>query len=209
MSSRENIERWVAELNEDGMCDISDNQVAALIRDYNSMAVQLANAESKCRELAAENGSYSMSAGQADQRMSESRAVRSALGFQEDADDVSPSDLVEKIQSLITEQEMMRSAHTQPLGPIMDLAIDAFNSAEMPETGMLNAFFIMRDSIIVKTPAYDAYLAEVRAQESKRVYESILDNPAVTDMESLVDWLEQYANDSVAFAAQFRKGAAL
>lgn len=52
MTSRENIERWVAELNEDGMCYISDNQVAALIRDYNSMAVQLANAESKCRELA-------------------------------------------------------------------------------------------------------------------------------------------------------------
>lgn len=55
MVSRENIERWVAELDEDGMCDISDNQVAALIRGYNSMAVQLANAESKCRELAAEN----------------------------------------------------------------------------------------------------------------------------------------------------------
>ncbi|MDA4840601.1 hypothetical protein [Enterobacter hormaechei] len=54
--------------------------------------------------------------------------------------------------------------------------------------------------------ATDAFLAEVRAQESKRVYESILDNPAVTDMESLVDWLEQNANDSVAFAAQLRKG---
>ena len=57
-----------------------------------------------------------------------------------------------------------------------------------------------------ETPATDAFLAEVRAQESKRVYESILDNPAVTDMESLVDWLEQNANDSVAFAAQLRKG---
>ncbi|HCC4463058.1 TPA: hypothetical protein M5K54_003720 [Citrobacter freundii] len=58
----------------------------------------------------------------------------------------------------------------------------------------------------IQTPATDAFLAEVRAQESKRVYESILDNPAVTDMESLVDWLEQNANDSVAFAAQLRKG---
>lgn len=58
----------------------------------------------------------------------------------------------------------------------------------------------------IETPATDAFLAEVRAQESKRVYESILDNPAVTDMESLVDWLEQNANDSVAFAAQLRKG---
>ena len=61
----------------------------------------------------------------------------------------------------------------------------------------------------INTQATDAFLAEVRAQESKRVYESILDNPAVTDMASLVDWLEQNANDSVAFAAQLRKGAAL
>ncbi|WP_454730531.1 hypothetical protein [Citrobacter freundii] len=58
----------------------------------------------------------------------------------------------------------------------------------------------------IKTPATDAFLAEVRAQESKRVYESILDNPAVTDMGSLVDWLEQNANDSIAFAALLRKG---
>lgn len=60
--------------------------------------------------------------------------------------------------------------------------------------------------VLSETPATEAVLAEVRAQESKRVYESILDNPAVTDMESLVDWLEQNANDSVAFAAQLRKG---
>lgn len=59
---------------------------------------------------------------------------------------------------------------------------------------------------VLQIPAYQAFLAEVRAQESKRVYETILDNPAVTDMESLVDWLEQNANDSVAFAAQLRKG---
>lgn len=64
----------------------------------------------------------------------------------------------------------------------------------------------MEEFDTIKTPATDAFLAEVRAQESKRVYESILDNPAVTDMESLVDWLEQNANDSVAFAAQLRKG---
>lgn len=137
------------------------NQLAEINAQH---VTTIAALEAKCAALAAENGRYSMSAGQADQRMSESRAVRSALGFQEDADDVSPSDLVEKIQSLITEQEILRSAHPQPLGPIMDLAIDAFNSAEMPETGMLNAFFILRDSIIVKTPTTESFLAEVRAQ---------------------------------------------
>ena len=61
----------------------------------------------------------------------------------------------------------------------------------------------------IKTPATDAFLAEVRAQESERIYESILDNPSVTDMGSLVVWIEQNANDSVAFAAQLRKGDAL
>ncbi|MEI7195010.1 hypothetical protein WCT81_04595 [Pectobacterium versatile] len=40
---------------------------------------------------------YSMSAGEADQRMNESRYVREALGFKADADDVSPRDLVEAI----------------------------------------------------------------------------------------------------------------
>ncbi|WP_368300903.1 hypothetical protein [Kluyvera sichuanensis] len=60
---------------------------------------------------------------------------------------------------------------------------------------------------MVETPATDAYLAEVRAAEAKHVYDSILDNPAVTDMESLVDWLEQNSKDSVSFAAQLRQGA--
>lgn len=65
---------------------------------------------------------------------------------------------------------------------------------------------MIRSLAVMQIPAYQAFLAEVLAQESKRVYETILDNPAVTDMESLVDWLEQNANDSVAFAAQLRKG---
>lgn len=64
------------------------------------------------------------------------------------------------------------------------------------------------DALAPETPATDAYLAEVRAQESKRVYESIMDNPSVTDMESLVDLLEQNANDSLAYAAQLRQEAA-
>jgi hypothetical protein len=45
-------------------------------------------------------------------------------------------------------------------------ALDAYEKYqdEVPETGMLNAFFILRDSIRVDTPATDAFLAEVRAQ---------------------------------------------
>ena len=43
---------------------------------------------------------YSMSAGQADQRKSESIAVRMALGFDADAEDVAPVDLCECIEAL-------------------------------------------------------------------------------------------------------------
>ncbi|MBV7404504.1 hypothetical protein [Enterobacter sp. ENT03] len=57
---------------------------------------------------------------------------------------------------------------------------------------------------VMLLPATARFLAEQRAQEAKRIYESILDNPAVVDMESLVDWLEQHAGDAKAFAAQLR-----
>lgn len=187
-------------------CDVVESDEGDMV-DYEDYAAL----EARCAALAAENGRYSMSAGQADQRMSESRAVRSALGFQEDADDVSPSDLVEKIQSLITEQEILRSAHPQPLGPIMDLAIDAFNSAEMPETGMLNAFFILRDSIIVKTPATESFLAEVRASELESlagVAETMMvkfANQGVSDIPESKGW-EMIFRQASQRAAQLRKG---
>lgn len=93
------------------------------------------------------------------------------------------------------ECDAIRSAHPQPLGPVMDAAIDAFNAEEMPETGMLNAYFILRDSITVKTTQVDAFLAEVRA--------------------SGVEMFGQYHNfseklfiqkEAQKFAAQLRKG---
>ncbi|HDU3501615.1 TPA: hypothetical protein QIW77_002971 [Klebsiella pneumoniae] len=115
------------------------------------------------KQLAAENARYSMSAGHADQRMAESRAVRSALGFKPDEDDVSPSDLVEAINQIVAELCVIRTAHPQPLGPAMDAAIDAFNAEEMPETGMLNAYFILRESIRIKTPATDRIVAWIKA----------------------------------------------
>lgn len=153
-----------------GDMKVNESDAQYLVRKFSElqsqnadMSVHLANAESKCAALAAENGRYSMSAGQADQRMAESFAVREALGFNRLADDVSPSDLVDKIKSIIAECDAIRSAHPQPLGPVMDAAIDAFNAEEMPETGVLNAYFILRDSITVQTPQVDAFLDEVRA----------------------------------------------
>lgn len=57
------------------------------------------------------------------------------------------------------------------------------------------------------TPATDRIVAGIKADEAKFIFQSILDNPAVTDLGSLVDWLEQHANDSAAAVQAMREGA--
>ncbi|HFD7769988.1 TPA: hypothetical protein ACF54Y_005103 [Klebsiella variicola] len=56
--------------------------------------------ERRNAELGGELSRYSMSPGQADQRMCESRAARDALGFGKDADDVAPINLRERIDGM-------------------------------------------------------------------------------------------------------------
>lgn len=56
--------------------------------------------EKRNAELGGQLSRYSMSPGQADQRACESRAVRDALGFGKDADDVAPVDLRERIDGM-------------------------------------------------------------------------------------------------------------
>ncbi|CEL86690.1 hypothetical protein [Klebsiella variicola] len=162
------------------------------------------------KQLAAENARYSMSAGHADQRMAESRAVRSALGFKPDADDVSPSDLVEAINQIVAELCVIRTAHPQPLGPAMDAAIDAFNAEEMPETGMLNAHFILRESIRIKTPATDRIVAGIKADGVEEFAES--QKEYVRQHRNEMDQVLRaaYAGSAVdaeRFAKQLREGA--
>ena len=87
--------------------------------------------------------SYSMSAGQADQRKAESDAVRVALGFTADADDVSPSDLVDAIAAL---QEQVRALAAENV-KLRDWLISD-TCCEIDETAF---------------PATDAALREIRA----------------------------------------------
>ncbi|HDX8781425.1 TPA: hypothetical protein RQO42_000710 [Klebsiella michiganensis] len=58
-----------------------------------------------------------------------------------------------------------------------------------------------------ETPTTDRIVAGIKADEAKFIFQSILDNPAVTDLGSLVDWLEQHANDSAAAVRAMREGA--
>ncbi|ATV25116.1 hypothetical protein [Pectobacterium phage PEAT2] len=58
-----------------------------------------------------------------------------------------------------------------------------------------------------ETPATDRIYAGIKADEAKFIFHSILDNPAVTDLGSLVDWLEQHANDGAAAVQTMRERA--
>ncbi|HCJ5900334.1 TPA: hypothetical protein NU507_001403 [Escherichia coli] len=98
-----------------------------------------------------------------------------------------------RANALAAENARLKSAHPQPFGPEMMKALDAYEKYqdEVPETGMLNAFFILRYSIRVDTQATDAFLAEVRAQG--------------VEMFKCAYTLEHH-DHAVAFAAELRKG---
>lgn len=82
------------------------------------------------------------------------------------AADATIENLQMQVEKLAAENAGLKSAHPQPFGPVMMKALDAYekHQDETPEAGMLDAFFILRDSIRVDTTATDAFLAEVRAQ---------------------------------------------
>ncbi|MHA3808581.1 hypothetical protein ACX1EA_23260 [Enterobacter bugandensis] len=76
------------------------------------------------------------------------------------------AELEARCAALAAENAALKSAHPQPFGREMMKALDAYekHQDETPETWMLDAFFVLRDSIRVDTTATDAFLAEVRAQ---------------------------------------------
>ncbi|EPB7056286.1 hypothetical protein ACRROT_000957 [Escherichia coli] len=80
-----------------------------------------------------------------------------------------------KCAALAAENAGLKSAHPQPFGAEMMKALDAYekHQDEVPETGMLNAFFILRDSIRVDTPATDAFLAEIERKAIRKFINSI------------------------------------
>jgi len=82
---------------------------------------------------------YSMSAGEADQRAAESRAVRNALGFCEEADDVAPCDLVDAIN-------LLRAAPPAPVvitDESLRAAVRIWNRAEFPSPDVYDAMRVV------------------------------------------------------------------
>lgn len=101
-----------------GAVDVRPKQDGHLVMysDYAALGRELAETEARECHLSgemlqlagmlnkanAELARYSMCAGQADQFAAEAKAVRKALGFAEDSQDVAPVDLVDKITELMT-----------------------------------------------------------------------------------------------------------
>ncbi|PLR40758.1 hypothetical protein CYR55_05625 [Chimaeribacter californicus] len=114
------------------------------------------NAELKAERdaLAAQLARYSMSAGQADQRMCESQAVRKALGFGEDAEDVAPIDLMEKIDALKAERDAL-AAENAAVKNAMSVTLEHVRVMDTGQAGV--AAMIINDAMNnSKTPATDA-----------------------------------------------------
>ena len=74
-------------------------------------------------------------------------------------------ELAKAFKQLAAENVALKSAHPQPFGPEMMKALDAYEKQqdEVPETGMLDAFFILRDSIRLETPTTDRIVAGIKA----------------------------------------------
>lgn len=115
--------------------------------------------------------------------------------------------------ALAAENAGLKAAHPQPFGEDMMRALEAYewHQDEVPETGMLDAFFILRDSIRVETPATEAFLAEVRAS----AIDSLVDiktkqladmHPDTHAFGATAMSIRSQINELQVFAAQLRKG---
>lgn len=142
---------------------------------------------------------YSMSAGQADQFAAEAKLIRKALGFSEDAQDVAPIDLLEKINAMSAENASLKSnlmfwdaedpeaPYESPLSIACECEMQAGETFEVQVAARLpNMTYrvVSADEVrtevewvsgsITETPATDAYLNSVRADAISSFWEHSL-----------------------------------
>ncbi|MGA3686222.1 hypothetical protein [Serratia bockelmannii] len=88
---------------------------------------------------------------------------------------VGEQEALQRVNALAVENAALKTAHPQPFGREMMKALDAYekHQDEVPETGMLDAFFILRDSIRVETTATDAALAAIQAQGVEKLADKL------------------------------------
>lgn len=157
-------------MNEIKRYDVNKANMIGLVRFDEKESGQWVKHEDHSAIVAAlkeQLSSYSMSAGQVDQRKAESDAVRVALGFSADADDVAPCDLLDAIAAL---QEQVRALAAENKRAID--AVTVFSNVTHEITEIICdeigqdkvAEILAAYNDIGNTPATDAALREIRAQ---------------------------------------------
>ncbi|WP_312139829.1 hypothetical protein [Atlantibacter hermannii] len=147
------------------------------MRSVANLLTELASAldvqSARSDALAVELARYSMPAGEADQRMAESRAVRQALGFGQDADDVAPVDLVERLNALAAALKASEANDADARCHVAELeakcaalagenaALIGFDADEFSYNGPYQPDDAVLEKL--KTPATDAWVNEQRA----------------------------------------------
>ncbi|MCE1386681.1 hypothetical protein LWU56_02315 [Enterobacter hormaechei] len=104
------------------------------------------------------------------------------------------AELESNLAALAAENALLKKSEPAPFSKLMMEALDLYQAGadEVPELAMLSAYKKLRDGL--KTPATDAFLAEVRAQG----VEMLREHPAIK-LCSLTHVCDE-------FAAQLRKG---
>lgn len=110
--------------------------------------------------------------------------------------------------ALAAENAGLKSAHPQPFGAEMMKALDAYekHQDETPETGMLDAFFILRDSIRVDTTATDAFWLKCGRRVWRCLHQSAKKNRSVPTLLTPGDSWWVSGENAEDFADELRKG---
>ncbi|MEC5692702.1 hypothetical protein QAA28_013585 [Enterobacter hormaechei] len=109
------------------------------------------------------------------------------------------AELESNLAALAAENALLKKSEPAPFSKLMMEALDLYQAGadEVPELAMLSAYKKLRDGL--KTPATDAFLAELRAQGVEMLNTQFKKCTGMLYADSVVSTAEH-------FAAQLRKG---
>ncbi|VAK67516.1 hypothetical protein [Enterobacter hormaechei] len=115
------------------------------------------------------------------------------------------AELESNLAALAAENALLKKSEPAPFSKLMMEALDVYQEGadEVPELAMLSAYKKLREGL--KTPATDAFLAEVRAQ-GVDMFAAVLRRKGDDAFFDAI--AEAQANAADQFAAQLRKGGA-
>lgn len=113
------------------------------------------------------------------------------------------AELQARCEALAAENALLKKSEPAPFSKLMMEALDVYQAGadEVPELAMLSAYKKLRDGL--KTPATDAFLAEVRAS-GVEMFAAVLRRKGDDAFFDAI--AESQANAADQFAAQLRKG---